>query len=381
VKDQTLPADNGGVFSGWDAAKKTYTKSAWDYKIEDTAANKPYREAKLLSADWADWTERANADPAVAWGQLDANCVLRLLYEHFKRYDRDMISKITGVSPEKLLEVYTEYAKSGAKDKAGTIMYAMGTTQHTYGSQNIRAYSILQSLLGNMGIAGGGINALRGTSNVQGSTDMALLSHIIPGYIGVPNDNDTELGTLNASGVWTKDSGYLKRVTPAATKNPDGVAGNSSNWKQHFPKYVVSMLKAWWKDVDPGVSFHYLPKVKASGENYTHIGLIEAMGEGLVKGLMVWGQNPASGGPASLGARNALGKLEWLVVADVWETETAEFWKRPWATPEDIATEVFLLPAAASYEKEGSISNSGRWVQWRWQSAREAGLTWKSLTS
>ena len=133
------------------------------------------------------------------------------------------------------------------------------------------------------------------------------------------------------------------------------------------------MLKAWWKDVDPGVSFHYLPKVKASGENYTHIGLIEAMAEGLVKGLMVWGQNPASGGPASLGARNALGKLEWLVVADVWETETAEFWKRPEATPEDIATEVFLLPAAASYEKEGSISNSGRWVQWRYKAVNPPG--------
>jgi len=173
VKDQVLPADNGGVFTGWDATKKTYDKAAWNYKIEDTAANKPNREAKLLSAGWADWTERANPDPAVAWGQLDANCVLRLLYEHYKRYDQETISRITGVSPEKLLEVYAEYAKSGAKDKAGTIMYAMGTTQHTYGTQNIRAYSILQSLLGNMGIAGGGINALRGTSNVQGSTDMA----------------------------------------------------------------------------------------------------------------------------------------------------------------------------------------------------------------
>jgi len=373
VKDQVLPADNGGVFSGWDATKKTYDKSAWNYKIEDATANKPYREAKLLSADWADWTERANADPTAAWGQLDVSCVLRLLYEHYKRYDRETVSRITGVSSEKLLEVYGEYAKSGAKDKAGTIMYAMGTTQHTYGTQNIRAYSILQSLLGNMGIAGGGINALRGTSNVQGSTDMGLLSHLIPGYIGIPNDTDTELGTQNASGVWTKDSGYLKRVTPAATKNPDGVAGNSSNWKQHFPKYVVSMLKSWWRDVDPGVSFHYLPKIKASGENYTHIGLIEAIAEGLVKGLIIWGQNPASGGPASLGARNALGKLEWLVVADIWETETAEFWKRPGATPGDIGTEVFLLPAAASYEKEGSVSNSGRWVQWRYKSVNPPG--------
>ena len=373
VKPQTLPGDNDGLFSGWDSTVKKYDKATWDYSLADTAANKPGREAKLLSAGWVDWAERANADPATAWGELDANCALRLLHEQYKRYDLSTVSKITGVPQAKLTEVYAAYASSGTRDKAGTILYAMGATQHTYGSQNIRAYSILQSLLGNMGIAGGGINALRGTSNVQGSTDMALLANYIPGYIGVPNDSDTELGTKNANGVWTRDSGYLKRVTPLAINNPDGIAGSSSNWKQHFPKYVVSMLKAWWKDTDPGVSFHYLPKGKASGQNYTHIGLIESIGAGTIKGLMVWGQNPAAGGPTSLGARNALAKLEWMVCADVWETETAEFWKRPGVDSTTIDTEVILLPAAASYEKEGSIANSGRMAQWRYKAVNPPG--------
>jgi formate dehydrogenase major subunit len=369
LKTQVLPADNNGVFSGWDANAKKYDKTAWEYN----GGTAPSAESRLLTNGWSGWFNRANDDPNTAWGELNANCVLRLLHEHYKRYDLATVSNITGVPQEKLTEVCAEYAKTGARNKAGTIMYAMGATQHTYGSQNIRTYSILQSLLGNMGIAGGGINALRGTSNVQGSTDMALLSHIIPGYIGVPNDTDTELGTKNSSGVWTKDSGYLKRITPTAISNPTGVSGSSANWKQHFPKYVVSMLKSWWKDVDPAVSFHYLPKVKASGQNYTHIGLIESIGAGTIKGLMVWGQNPAAGGPTSLGARNALGKLEWMVCADVWENETAEFWKRPGVNSADINTEVILLPAAASYEKEGSVTNSGRMAQWRYVAVNPPG--------
>ena len=369
IKDQVLPGDNNGLFSGWNADTKKYDKSAWDYN----GGTSPSAESKLLTNNWSGWSNRANDDADTAWGELNANCVLRLLHEHYKRYDLATVSKITGTPQEKLTEVYAEYARTGARNKAGTIMYAMGITQHTYGSQNIRAFSILQSLLGNMGIAGGGINALRGTSNVQGSTDMALLSNIIPAYIGVPNDTDTELGTKNSSGVWTRESGYLKRVTPVAVTNPTGIGGGSSNWKQHFPKYVVSLLKSWWKDVDPAISFHYLPKVKTSGQNYTHIGLIESISAGNVKGLMIWGQNPAAGGPTSLGARNAFAKLEWMTCADVWTTETAEFWKRPGVKPADINTEVFLLPAAASYEKEGSIANSGRMAQWRYKAVDAPG--------
>ncbi|HEY91284.1 MAG TPA: molybdopterin-dependent oxidoreductase, partial [Dehalococcoidia bacterium] len=240
---------------------------------------------------------------------------------------------------------------------------AMGTTQHTYGTQNVRSYAVLQLLLGNMGIAGGGINALRGTSNVQGSTDMCLLSHIIPGYLAVPKDGDTDL------------EAYLQRARPSAI-TPSGLAGDkSSNWWGNYKKYVVSLLKAWYGDnatAENDFCFEYLPKCDPD-VNYTHIGMIEAMGRGAVKGLWVWGQNPAAGGPNSNGARTALGNLDWLVSADIWMNETAEFWKRPGVDPADIGTEVFVLPAACSYEKEGSISNSGRWAQWRYKAVEPPG--------
>jgi formate dehydrogenase-N alpha subunit len=356
-----LPGEDGqnGVFSGWDGT--TYDKSSWQYASPIDA------EEKLTSTYWSDWVSKASPFPEQAWGELNDHCVLRLLWEQYKRYDTEKVSKITGVPVEELEAVYAEYARSGAKGKAGTICYAMGTTQHTHGTQNIRSYAILQLLLANMGVAGGGINALRGTSNVQGSTDMCLLSHILPGYLKVPTDgdSDTQFGDAN--------TGYLGRVTPPNVSPPAELeGGNPVNWWQHTPKYATSLLKAWWPTIDHNVSYHYLPKVK-SGENYTHIGMFEAMGDGKIEGLWIWGQNPAVAGPNSNGEREALGRLKWLVSVDIWLNETAEFWKRPGATPADIDTEVIVLPATCSYEKQGSISNSGRWAQWRYHAVEAPG--------
>jgi len=354
-----LPGEAGqeGLFSGWDGTK--YDTGTWKY----ANPTNPTAEEKLLTSHWSGWTNRANPFPDVAWGELNDYCVLKLLWRQYQRYDKATVSKITGIPVETLEEVYSEYAKTGARGKAGTIMYAMGTTQHTHGTQNIRSYAILQLLLANMGVAGGGINALRGTSNVQGSTDMCLLSHILPGYLKVPTDGATDTSLV----------GYLSRITPGNITPPAELeGGNPVNWWQHTPKYVVSLLKAWWPNIDHNTSYHYLPRVK-SGANYTHIGMFEAMGEGNIKGLWVWGQNPAVGGPNSNGERDALSKLKWLVVADIWMNETAEFWKRPGANPEEIDTEVFVLPAAASYEKQGSISNSGRWAQWRYKALEPPG--------
>ena len=361
-----LPGEDG-LFSGWDSTNNKYDPATWKYANVTSAT----AEAKLLTPNWDGWTNRT-ADEETAWAELNDYCVLKLMWRHYKRYSYDddnaMVPRITGIPADKLKQVYSEYAKTGAKNMAGTIMYAMGATQHTFGTQNIRAYSILQLLLGNMGIAGGGINALRGTSNVQGSTDMGLLSHILPGYLKVSNDSDTDILLGDAT------TGYLGRVTPIAIKPPSELTGTDPvNWWKNTPKYMVSLLNAWWPDTDPKVSYHYLPKGKASGVNYTHLGLIEAMGNDKIDGLWVWGQNPASGGPNSNGAREALGKLKWLVITDVWTNETATFWKRPGVTPADINTEVFLLPAAASFEKQGSISNSGRWVQWRYRAVLPPG--------
>jgi len=324
------------------------------------------QDGKYTAASKNTWKYANTETPATDLTLTDPHCVFQLMKEHYSRYDVDTVCSITGTPKDIYLEAIKTYIETGKKGKAGTICYAMGTTQHTYGTQNIRSYAILQLLLGNMGVAGGGINALRGTSNVQGSTDMCLLSHILPGYLNVPVESDTDL------------EAYLKRSGkhPDATITPQGLAGDtSSNWWGNAKKYTVSLLKAWYGDAataDNEFCFNYLPKVDAS-VNYTHIGMFEAMGRGKIKGLWVWGQNPAAGGPNSNGEREALGKLDWLVAADIWMNETSEFWNRPGVNPAGINTEVFLLPAACSYEKEGSISNSGRWAQWRYKAVEPPG--------
>ncbi len=283
------------------------------------------------------------------------DCVYQQLKRHYARYDFETVSRITGTAVEKLRKVADLFTSTCQPDRAGSIMYAMGITQSTHGTQNIRALSVLQLLLGNIGVAGGGINALRGMPNVQGSTDHALLFHILPGYLRAPGPDDPSLET------------YLKRSTPT-TADP-----LSANWLSNYPKYIVSMLKAFWGDAATkgnDFAYDYLPKV--SGD-CSHISLFEAAARGSVKGLMVFGQNPAVGGPNANLEHAALDKLDWLVVADLWETETAAYWKRPGANPARIGTEVFLLPVAASVEKEGSITNSGRWAQWRYKAVDSPG--------
>jgi len=206
-----------------------------------------------------------------------------------------------------------------------------------------------------MGLAGGGINALRGESNVQGSTDHCLLFHIIPGYLKTPKAGDKDLQT------------YLKHYTPVS-KDPKSV-----NYWKHYPKFAVSLLKAFWGDAateENDFAYNYLPKISG---NYSHIALFEALYKGVIKGMILLGQNPAVGGPNARMERKAMENLDWMVAADLWETETASFWKGPEVDPKKIKTEVFLLPAAASFEKEGSITNSGRWAQWRYQAVNPPG--------
>ena len=331
-------------------------------EIEQKTYNGSY-----TAASKATWKYGGGNTPEADLTLKDPNCVFQMLKKHYSRYDADTVCRITGTPKEDFLKVCQAFAETGKKDKAGTICYAMGATQHTYGVQNIRGYSLLQTLLGNMGVAGGGINALRGTSNVQGSTDMAALEHILPGYIDMPIEGDNDIDS------------FLRRVGkhPAATITPPtGLAGDTSaNWWQNTRKYLVSLLKAWYGDAatpENEFGFNLLPK-RNPAVNYTHIGLIEAISRDVIKGLWIWGQNPAAGGPNANGAREAFAKLDWMVSVDIWENETAIFWKRPGVDPTTIKTEVFMLPAACSYEKEGSIANSGRWAQWRYKAVEPNG--------
>ena len=329
------PAELDGAFSGLDANARTYNTSTWQYQVDENGI--PKRDKTLK----------------------DPNCVLQIMKRNFARYDADKVSKITGTPKDIFLEICKTFAETGKPGKAGNILYAMGTTQHTYGTQNIRAFSILSLLLGNIGVAGGGIYAMRGEHNVQGSTDMGLLSHLLTSYLASPVNKD----------VTVQD--YLKRVTPT-TKDP-----MSANWWGNYPKYIISMLKAWYGDSatkDNDFGFGYLPKVSGNATLlHSWIPLFEAMSKGTIKGMFCFGQNPAVGGPNSNLEREAMDKLEWLVVADLWQTETADFWKRPGTNPANIKTEVFVLPAACHYEKEGTVSNSGRWVQWRYKAANPPG--------
>ncbi len=333
-------AFHDGLFSGYDAAKKKYDKGSWAYEPDGNGDPKRDKELK------------------------HERCVYQLMKQHYAAYTPEKVSEITGMPVETFMKVAKAYAATGKPGKAATIMYAMGTTQHTVGTQNVRSYAMLQLLLGNTGVSGGGINALRGESNVQGSTDYALLFHILPGYLKTPRAFNDSLTAYHEK--WTPKGKY---------------GGMSANWWQHTPKYMVSFLKAYWGDAATKkneFAYHYMPKLD---ENtiYTHIGMFENMYDGVIKGLFCMGQNPAVGGPNVLKERKALEKLDWMVAADLWATDTMDFWKRPGVDPKTINTEVFVLPAASSIEKEGSIVNSGRWMQWRYKAVDPPGVAKSDL--
>jgi len=296
--------------------------------------------------DQSTWSYQTDADGNILRDETlqDPNSVFQLLKKHYSRYDPDTVAAIVGCAKDNLLQVYDAYAATGQPDKTGTILYAMGQTQHTVGSQNVRCMAMVQLLLGNIGRPGGGVNALRGESNVQGSTDMAVLAHIIPAYMATP-----------AAGKHPTLQDYLDKETPA-----------TSYWSNK-PKFLISLLKAWWGDhatAENDFAYDYMGKVESAANHYW-IPLFEAMHAGVIKGCWIMGQNPAVGGPNARFEREALEQLDWMVVQEIFQTETVAFWQEPGKNPAEIKTEVFVLPAADGMEKEGSIVTSGRLIQWR----------------
>ena len=310
-------AFNDGLFSGYDEEKHKYDTKTWGYQLDETGR------------------------PKVADSLDDPSCIFTRVKKYFSRYTLEVGEKITGIPAAEIRRI----ADTMAKNRPGTILYALGMTQHTTGVQGIRAFTILQLLLGNIGKPGSGVNALRGEPNVQGACDMGVLNNYTPGYLNWPSHNEP---TLDA---WTANNGTLRR------------------------KFVVNMLKAFYGDAatpENDYGYAWLPKRNLS-KDYSAIGIFEAALKSEIKLLWVTGQNPAVTSPNLKVVFEALDKVETLVVQELWETETACFWERPGADPKQIQTEVFLLPAAFFMEKNGSISNSGGMVQWRYAAVKPPG--------
>jgi formate dehydrogenase major subunit len=338
-----------GLFSGWNEEKGAYDVTTWGYQIEsssewDTSATGTY--AWAAKAGVPAFTPPQKKVPKKDMTLEDPNCVFQVFKRHYSRYDLDTVCNVCGMDKDTLELVYKTYASTGAPEKAGTILYALGQTQHHYGAQNTRAMSLVQLMLGNVGVAGGGVNAMRGEPNVQGATDMAMLVYDFPGYLKWPTVS---------SHPTLRD--WLEHETLA-----DGYYTNK-------PKFFISALKEWFGEnatLENDFGYDWLPKI-GNDIDFTIISTFDHMDSGLIKGYFLWGMNPANSAPNTKFAREAMSKLEWMVCVDWVETETASFWKAPDLDPATIQTEVYFLPAALIYEKSGTILNSGRWAQWRYK--------------
>lgn len=323
-EDYQGPEDLDGLFSGWNADAKAYDTATWQYALDDRGT--PRRDATLTHP----------------------RCVYQHLLRHFARYTPELVERVCGIPQASFEEIADRYTSCSGPDRTAAICYAVGLTQHSIGVQIVRSAAILQLLLGNIGRPGGGIMALRGHASIQGSTDIPTLYDLLPGYLPMP--------------VFGPDSATLQRYTARHRAQ--------AGWWSNFDKYIVSLLKAWYGDAADrrnDFGFGWLPRI--SGD-HSHQGYWLEMADGKMDGLFVMGQNPAVGAPNAALERRALGRLQWLVVRDMVDVETATFWQD---SPEvlsgeirtaDIGTEVFFFPAAGHAEKDGCFTNTQRMLQW-----------------
>jgi formate dehydrogenase major subunit len=345
-----LPED--GLYSGFDAAAGTYNTSTWNYEQGGDVSGKANSAPPEPSAP-------AGLPPDAAYDLTlqHPRCVFQLLKQQYSRYTPELVERITGIPKDqylKAVDMFTSVRKDGDMKKVATIIYAVGWTQHTFGTQIIRTAAMIQLLLGNVGRAGGGVNALRGHSNIQGATDMAGLYDSLPGYLKAPIPADTDLAA------------FLKRITPTASKPS---VWDSFNYYSNTPKFMVSFLKALYGPAatkENGFAFDYLPKI---GRDYSWTHIWDDMYNGAIKGMMAFGMNGVMVGPDTNKNINALKKADWLVVGEIYPDETSEFWRAPGITAEEqknIQTTVYRLPCAGFAEKDGSMTNSARWVTWKY---------------
>ena len=324
-----------GIFSGYDADKHKYDKTTWMYELDGQGYVK--------------------TDPTLA----NPRCVFNLMKAHYVRYTPEVVSRITGTPQDQFLKICEMIAECSANDRVMTILYALGWTQHSQGSQMIRTAAMVQLLLGNVGMPGGGMNALRGHSNIQGLTDLGLLSNLLPGYMTLPGEKEADY------------KAYIDKRTPKPLRP------NQLNYWSNYPKFHVSLMKAWFGNSatkDNDWCFDWLPKLD---KGHDVLQVFEDMHQGKMNGYICQGFNPVASFPNKAKVVESLSKLKYLVIIDPLATETSEFWKSfgeyNQVDPSKIQTEVFRLPSTCFAEEDGSLVSSGRWLQWHWKGAEPPG--------
>ncbi len=355
-EDLRLPQDLDGLFSGWDPDTATYDRTSWRYEGPTVRASAgrpgPAGGQTFQSAPTAVEHGAVSTDPSLE----HPRCVFQILKRHFARYTPAFVAESCGVPEEQFLEVAQALCANSGRERTSAFVYSVGWTQHTVGVQYIRTASIIQLLLGNIGRPGGGILALRGHASIQGSTDIPTLYDLLPGYLPMP--------------MATSHPTLADYVTYGTASK--GFWGNTG-------AYITSLLKAWWGDAataDNDYCYGHLPRL--TGDHSAYRTALDML-DGKVEGYLLFGENPAVGSANSRLHRLALAQLDWLVVRDLSEIESATFWRDGPETesgelgPEDIATEVFLLPAAAHTEKDGSFTNTERLLQWHTKAVEPAG--------
>jgi formate dehydrogenase major subunit len=342
-----------GFFSGFDPETGVYAPKSWGYQDAggELVAGKSEQTADV-SGEQAHgahgMTLPGGRPPHVDMDMQHPRCAFQLLRHHFRRYTPELVEEVCGVPKEQFLQVAEALCDNSGPERTSAIAYAVGWTQHTVGVQIIRAASIIQLLLGNIGRPGGGILALRGHANIQGSTDIPTLYNVLPSYIPMPHPQ-----------------GHATLAEFVAKNGPQQGA-----WGE-LKSYMTSLLKAWWGDhatEETDFCFGHLPRINGDHSVYpTMLRMIE----GKCRGYFLVGENPAVGNANARIQREALASLDWLVVRDTQEIESAAFWydspeiDAGLTRPEDIGTEVFFLPAAAHTEKDGCFTNTQRLLQWR----------------
>jgi formate dehydrogenase major subunit len=269
---------------------------------------------------------RPGTDIAIVWGLLwhifendwqDKEFIRQRVWgmdqirQEVAKWNPEEVERVSGVPGSQMRRV----AMLMANNRPGTVIWCMGGTQHTHGNNQTRAYCVLQLALGNMGRAGGGTNIFRGHDNVQGATDLGVLSHTLPGYYGLSTG-----AWKHWARVWDVDYDYL--LGRFASQDLMEAAGIPVS------RWVDGVLED-----------------KANMDQPDNL-----------RAMVFWGHAPNSQtrGPDM---KKAMGKLDLLVVVDPYPTVSAVM--------HDRTDGVYLLPAATQFETYGSVTASNRSIQWR----------------